>query len=77
LNLTHQDDRYPFIQGKNIMTQHRKNYSQRYPIRAKIQNTIAAIALVSLLFPYLPKVSVNIEPAMADEGIQRGSGRAE
>jgi hypothetical protein len=60
------------------MTQHRKSYSERYPLRAKIQSTIVSIALVSLLFPllfpYLPKVSVSIEPAMATP-IQRGSGR--
>ncbi|MFZ9739320.1 MAG: hypothetical protein ACO3EZ_15065 [Prochlorotrichaceae cyanobacterium] len=58
------------------MTQ-RKNYSQRYPLRAKVQTTIATIAMVSLLFPYLPKVSVSIQPALAGEGIQRGSGRAD
>jgi len=52
----------------------RKSYSERYPLRAKIQSTIAAIALLSLLFPYLPKVSISVQPAIA-QPIQRGSGR--
>jgi len=59
------------------MTQQRKNYSQRYPLRAKIQGTIATIALVALALPYLPKISITVQPAMASDGIQRGSGRAD
>jgi len=59
--------------------QQRQNYSQRYPLRAKTQTIIAVVALLSLGLKILPPITVTIgtPPALADDGIQRGSGRYE
>lgn len=54
----------------------KQTYSQRYPLRAKIQASIAGLALAILFLPMLPPVTVTIgNPAFAGDGIKRGSGR--
>lgn len=60
----------------------RKSYAHRYPLRAKLQSAIAVVALLYLglqiLFQILPPITVTIgTPALAGDGIQRGSGRYE
>ena len=53
----------------------RQTYSERYPGRARLSSIVVAISLVALVWPWVPKITIVVEPSSSFATVFKGSGR--